>query len=200
MTPPLGSHLSIEEVDDFHENRATARTTSHIETCPQCRSLLTSDARLIAALAALPTWDPSADFSIRLMKRLSPHEAGAAAAALAVPAGHSLRERSARRRVLIGGTVVGTLVTASFGWAVVNPDLALGLAEPAWLDLTGSLWVAVQAISANTVEQPWFGALRDAVATPARALPLIAAAAGVYTVALLGLRRLLTRPAIDAGW
>jgi hypothetical protein len=38
------------------------------------------------------------------------------------------------------------------------------------------------------------------MATPVRALPALVAAAGAYTVALLGLRRLLTRPATDAGW
>ena len=49
-------------------------------------------------------------------------------------------------------------------------------------------------------EQPWFNSARDLVATPARALPLVAGIAGVYAAALIGLRRLLAEPATDAGW
>ena len=55
-------------------------------------------------------------------------------------------------------------------------------------------------MAANAVEQPWFGAVRDTLTTPSRALPVAAAVAGVYAAALLGFRRLLAEPATDAGW
>lgn len=197
MKPHAEVHLSVDELDDFHADRAAVRATSHIETCTDCRALVADDIRLVAALENLRTWDPGIEFTTRVMEQVAPR-----AAPLAAPTAvaHSDRERSARRRVLVGGTLVGGLVTGAFAWASINPELALGLAEPAWRDLTGSLWVTVQAISANTMEQPWFAAVSDAVATPARALPLIGAAAALYTAALFGLRRLLTRPAIDASW
>jgi len=198
MKPHAEGHLSVDELDDFHAGRTTVRATSHIETCAECRALVSEDFRLVAALEQLRTWDPGVEFTDQVMARVAPRTPRVAGP-VAAPA-HSDRERSARRRVLVGGTLVGGLVTGAFAWASINPELALGLAEPAWRDLTGSLWVTVQAISANTMEQPWFAAVSDAVATPARALPLIGAAAALYTAALFGLRRLLTRPAIDASW
>lgn len=197
MKPHVRVHLSVDELDDFHAGRAAVRATSHIETCADCRALVADDIRLVAALENLRTWDPGIEFTTRVMEQVAPRKAPLAAPTAVA---HSDRERSARRRVLVGGTLVGGLVTGAFAWASINPELALGLAEPAWRDLTGSLWVTVQAISANTMEQPWFSAVSDAVATPARALPLMGAAAALYTAALFGLRRLLTRPAIDASW
>ncbi len=196
MKPPINGHLSVDEVDEFHDNRASARVTSHIETCSDCHALLVADSRLIASLVALPTWEPSVNFAERVMSQTAPRVSAAAP----VVSGPTSRERSARRRVLIGGTAVAAVIAFAFGWAVMNPGPALGLVEPAWRDLTASLWVAVQALAANAAEQPWFQSVRDALATPARALPLLAAAAALYTVALFGMRRLLTRPAIDASW
>jgi hypothetical protein len=63
-----------------------------------------------------------------------------------------------------------------------------------------SLWLSLQALSANAAEQPWFVPVRDTLATPARAVPALIGVAGVYLALLLGLRRLLTRPATDAGF
>lgn len=197
MASPL-THLTADELDALHEGQRLLRATSHLETCPDCRALLANDTKLIAALEALPTWDPSPAFLAMVMSRI---ERPVLRPVVAVaPGAPSPRERSARRRVLVASLLTSGLVTAGFAWAFVDPDSAVGLVQPAFQQLTGSLWTSLQAMSANTVEQPWFSTFRDALATPTRAVPVLFAAAGLYAVALLGLRRLLTRPAADAGW
>jgi hypothetical protein len=197
MTASPLTHLTADELDALHEGQRLLRATSHLETCADCRALLASDTALIAALEALPTWDPSAEFLTKVMSQIERPVLRPTVAAAGVP---TPRERSARRRVVVASLLTSGLVTAGFAWAFVDPDTAIGLVQPAFQQITGSLWTSLQAMSANTVEQPWFTMFRDALATPTRAVPVLVAAAGLYAVALLGLRRLLTRPAADAGW
>jgi hypothetical protein len=197
MTASPLTHLTADELDALHEGQRLLRATSHLETCADCRALLESDAALISALEGLPTWDPSSEFLNRVMSQIERPILRPVVAVAGVP---TPRERSARRRVLVASLLTSGLVTAGFAWAFVDPETALGLVQPAFQQLTGSLWTSLQAMSANTVEQPWFTTFRDALATPTRAVPVLVAAAGAYAVALLGLRRLLTRPAADAGW
>lgn len=188
-------HLTAEDLDLLLEASPTATVASHLATCPTCRELAVADRRLVTALESLPTWDPSPRFVQRVMNQV-------VARPVTVPllAGPSARERSARRRVLIGGSVLGGLVTAGFAWAFANPGNAIGLVEPAVQQAGQTLWVSVQALSANAAEQPWFVPLRDALATPARAVPTLVGVGALYLVLLLSLRRLLNRPATDAGF
>lgn len=195
MTAALSPHLSADELDLLLEGRSVEHATSHLETCPECRAMVSIDRQVLAAMATLPTWDPSPLFAERVLASID-REVGAVPAAT----GPSDRERSARRRVLIGGSVVGGLVTAGFAWAIANPGTAAGLAQPALQEVGQSIWLSVQALAANTAEQPWFSTVRDALATPARAVPALIAMAAVYATLLMSLRRLLTRPATDAGW
>lgn len=197
MTASPLTHLTADELDALHEGQRLLRATSHLETCADCRALLEQDARLIVALEGMPTWDPSPEFLDRVMSSIERPVLRPAVVAAGVP---TPRERSARRRVLVASLLTSGVVTAGFAWAFVDPDAAIGLAQPAFQQLTGSLWTSLQALSANTVEQPWFTTFRDALATPTRAVPVLAIGAGLYAVALMGLRRLLTRPAADAGW
>lgn len=191
----VAPHLTAEDLDLLLEATPPAKVASHLATCPSCRELAIADRRLVAALESLPTWDPSPQFVQRVMS-----EVVAPPVAVPVVAGPSERERSARRRVLIGGSILGGLVTAGFAWAFANPGNALGLVEPAIQQAGQTLWVSVQALSANASEQPWFVPLRDALATPARAVPTLMGVGALYLVLLLSLRRLLNRPATDAGY
>ena len=197
MTASPLTHLTADELDALHEGQRLLRATSYLETCADCRALLEQDAKLIVALEGMPTWDPSPEFLDRVMSSIERPVLRPVVAAAGVP---TPRERSARRRVLVASLLTSGVVTAGFAWAFVDPDAAIGLAQPAFQQLTGSLWTSLQALSANTVEQPWFTTFRDALATPTRAVPVLAIGAGLYAVALMGLRRLLTRPAADAGW
>jgi hypothetical protein len=190
-------HLTAEELDALHTGAELPRATSHLATCDDCRVMVDLDIRLLAMLEALPSLDPSAGFLPRVLSRIEP---GFARQPVVVDGSETLRARSARRRVLVGGALVGGVAAAGFAWAFANPSAATGFALPAVQEVGDALWLSLQGMVANTVEQPWFGAIRDALASPVRALPALVAAGGAYTVALLGLRRLLTRPATDAGW
>lgn len=191
-------HLTADELDAFHEGAELERATSHLGTCADCRAMVELDVRLLRAFSALPQLEPSAGFLAQVVEAIglgseTPDQAPAIV-------GETVRARDARRRIWIGGAVGGSLVTAGFVWAFANPDAAVGIALPAFREMTDALWFSVQGVVANTVEQPWFGTMRDSLASPARALPALVIVASAYTVGLLSLRRLLTRPATNASW
>jgi len=197
MTPDILTHLSVDELDAFHDGTATPRATSHIATCPQCTELLAGDRRVLALLATLPTWDASPELAARVIARLRPSPD---LVSRATPRPAPDRTIAARRRVVVGGLLTGSLVAAGFAWAAFNPVAARGLASPLVQGITQTLWLAVQAVTANTVEQPWFGAVRDALATPARAVPLLGMAGLTYVAVLAGFRKVLSRSATHASW
>jgi hypothetical protein len=200
MTPDATAHLSADELDSLLTATPIDRATSHIATCPRCQELAARDALLVARLAARPTWDPSPTFAGRVLADLAAGTVTTPTAA-ALPAGvGSDRSLAARRRVMVGGLLTGSLVVAGFVWAAIDPPAAQRLAGPAVQNVTNGLWLGLQALVANTTEQPWFGPLRDALASPARAVPVIGAGALGYVALLVGFRRLLTRSATDASW
>lgn len=193
----LFDHLTADELDALHAGTTLPRVTSHLATCNDCRALVALDTRLIADLGVLTRFEPASGFADQVMPHVNMPRP------IAMPAVTSTdteRSRAARRRVVVGGLLTGGLVVGGVAWAVANPNAALGLTVPAFNDIGQALWLSVQAISANTVEQPWFAAVRDTLATPSRALPALVIAGGAYATVLLGLRRLLTRPATDAAW
>lgn len=197
MTPDILAHLSADELDALHDGTSMLRATSHIVTCPQCAELLESDRRVLALLATLPTWDASPQLASRVIAGLRPSpELVPTTTPLPAPD----RTIAARRRVVVGGIFTGGLVAAGFAWAAFNPVAAQGFAGPLVQEITQTLWLSVQAIMANTVEQPWFGTVRDALASPARAVPLLAVAGLGYAVVLAGFRKLLSRSATHVSW
>jgi hypothetical protein len=58
----------------------------------------------------------------------------------------------------------------------------------------------LQTIVANATEQPWFSSVRDTLATPVSGLLALAVLAGAYAIGLMGLRRLMTEPTVNAIW
>lgn len=197
MNGPLETHLTADALDAVHEGNPSPTTLLHLETCAACRGVAALDARVLAMLGSLPALDPSPQFADRIMVRLDQSRVPVAGS---VAAHHTTREVSARRRVVIGSLFGGGLVTAGFAWAMIDPGTALGLVEPAFRSMTGAAWTSIQALGANAAEQPWFRPLVDSVATPGRALPVIFGVAALYAAGLTAMRRLLTRPAADAGW
>lgn len=196
MNDPLETHLTADALDAIHAGNPAPRVLLHLETCAACREVVALDARVLAMLGSLPQLDPAPLFADRVLARLDRSNVPAVASA----EHHTSREVSARRRVLVGGLLGGGLVTAGFAWAIIEPGTALGLVEPAFRGMTGAAWTSIQALGANAAEQPWFRPIVDAVATPGRALPMLLGAAALYAAGLTAMRRLLTRPAADAGW
>jgi predicted anti-sigma-YlaC factor YlaD len=188
-------HLTADELDAFLTDSSSHLVASHLATCPACATMVERDGRLIAMLAALPYFDASAGFSDRVLRGITPRQALAAVPVLATP-----RSVAARRRAIGALLVAGGGMAAGFAWASAHPADALRWSAPALQDTGHALWLSLQTVVANATEQPWLSSLRDAVSTPARALFATAAVAGAYAVGLMGLRRLMTEPATDAGW
>lgn len=188
------NHLTADELDALLVGAESPRAMSHLATCPSCVAMRELDVRLVTVLGGLPTWEPSADFPERVMARVQIRPVLAALPRVVTP-----RERSARRRVVVASVATGGALAAALVWAAANPAIALGWTAPTVADAGQSLWITLQTIAANTAEQPWFGGVRDALATPTRAFPVLVGGLGAYALALVGLRRLLTEPATDAG-
>lgn len=196
MTPDFLAHLSADELDALHENLASPRATSHFATCQQCRELVAADRRILSLLGALPTWDAAPDLAPRVLARLSaPLATERAPVATSAPID---RAAAARRRVVVLAGVFAVVLGIGFGWALLNPAAASRLATPLIDSLIDTGWLALQAVSANTLEQPWIREIRDALATPARAVPLLALAGVGYALMLTALRKVLSRSASHA--
>lgn len=195
MKPPT-LHLSADDLDALLEGITPPGATSHLETCALCQRMVALDQQLARVLSSLPEEDPSIGFADAIMSEV---RIGAGTVTLPT-ASYSPREVAARRRVWIGGGLAAAAVSGGFVWAALNPADALGFATPAWQQAGQSLWLAVQGVVANTMEQPWFEPVRTGLGSPSRAAVALLGGAGLYALALVGMRRLLTEPTPHASW
>ncbi len=191
MNAPEPHHLTADELDAILDGTTIEGARTHVAGCTICRTMVDLDRQVVDALAVLPLVDPSPGFAPRVMARVTIH---------APPVEVTVRALSARRRVAVGAVLVTAAVTGGFAWAASHPATALAWADPALQGIGQTLWTSLQAAAANMVEQPWFDGTRDLLAAPARAVPIIGAAAALYAAALVGLRRLLSEPVPDARW
>ena len=186
-------HLTIDELDALIAGPSDDRTMSHLATCEVCSNLVARDRRLLAALAALPAFEPAAGFADRVMSRVTVRAAPVAETV-------TPRAMAARRRAIGAGLVVTGAVAGGFVWAGAHPADALRWSAPALQQSGHTAWVWLQAAVANATEQPWFASLRSTLGMPVRSLAVLAGAAVAYAAALIGLRRLMMEPAADAHW
>ena len=191
------SHLTADELDSFLTKSAPPEAMSHLATCHECALMVERDLRVVRALAALPYFDAAPGLSDRVLRGLMPRQAPPV---LVAATGTSPRALAARRRAIGALVLAGGGLAAGFVWAAAHPGEALKWSGPAVQGAGHALWVSLQSVVANATEQPWFASVRDAMATPARALLALAGTAAAYAIALTGLRRLMTEPATDAGW
>ena len=87
------------------------------------------------------------------------------------------------------GSMAGSII-----WSLANQDTLASLGS--WIFAQGGrvLWLGVQGLASNIIEQPWYTALRSLVVDPLRLAVISAAASFVYLGGLLALRRLLALP------
>jgi hypothetical protein len=189
------NHLTADDLDALVADQSSPELSSHLATCAACAKMVASDRRLVVALGALPMYEPAAGFSARVM-------AGVHIAVAPVPVFAPASDRAvAARRRAVGALVVTTGgLLAGFAWATTHPSDALRWSTPAVQGAGHALWTSLQQMVGSAIDQPWFASVRDTITTPLRGLLVTAAVAGVYALALLGLRGLMTEPATDAGW
>lgn len=195
--PHAQNHLTADELDAFLIDKSSPLASSHVATCPSCAAMVAADARVVAALRALPLFNPSAAMSDAIMARIRV----SAAEAVAVPvAGPTPRSVAARRRAVVGLSVGAASLVTGFGWAMLHPADAVRWSSPAVDSAAHTVWLSLQHLVGGAMTQPWFGTVRDTLTSPVHALIASAGVAAVYALALVGLRRLMSEPAPDASW
>jgi len=179
------THLSADDLDAWIEGRLGSARAGHLRHCAECRDLAERERALLELLGALPRLAPAAGFEDRVMARVRvPQPAVAIAPRRSVAP--SLR-RPIAATVLLG-------MAASIAWSLGNRELLESWG--AWLlgESSQLLWVSVQAVASNLLEQPWSREVRSFIAAPGRLLPVLGAASLVYASGLLALRRLMALP------
>jgi hypothetical protein len=85
-------------------------------------------------------------------------------------------------------------MAASIAWSLANQETMAALGS--WLFAQGSqaLWLGLQGLASNLIEQPWYSGLRSLAETPARLALISALGSLAYLGGLVALRRLLAVP------
>ena len=193
MTRPSGAHLSADEIDACLSGAITVALQQHLDQCPACLEQVRVDREIAELIAALPSMSPAEGFSDRVMARV------------AIPDPFALRSLQATRRRLFAAprsfataaallfVLVGSMA-ASVAWSLANQETLASIGT--WLFAQGgqALWLGVQGLATNLIEQPWYTSFRSLVENPARLAVISAMGSLLYLGGLLAMRRLLAVP------
>jgi hypothetical protein len=197
MTDLTHGHLTPEDLDHWLEGTLPSARLVHLEDCPDCFALAHAERRVVAWLGQLPLLAPSAGLSDRVMRAVSVPAPVARAPwrVLAQPSllGPQWRALAASAVLAVGGAGL------SVAWSISHPDQLASLMS--WMGAQAYQfgWTGLQAVVANLAEQPWTGAVRNLLASPARAAFTLGAGILLYASGLLAMRRLLTAPTNGVG-
>ena len=192
MIDPTTGHLTPEDLDLWLEGTLPSSRMVHIEDCPDCFALAHAERRVVAWLGQLPLLAPSAGFADRVMQRVAV-PAPVARAPWRVLAQPSLL--GPRWRAMAAG--VGLAVAGSglsVAWSLGHSDQLASLLSSAGNAAYQAGWTGLQALVANLAEQPWTGAARAFLSTPARVALTLGTGILLYASGLLAMRRLMTAP------
>jgi hypothetical protein len=180
------THLSADDLDAWIEGRLGSARAGHLRHCADCRDLVERERALVELLGTLPRLAPAVGFEDRVMARVRVPQLAPAASRSVVP--------SSRRPVAAIAAAVLVGMAASIAWSLGNRELLDSWG--AWLlgESSRLLWVSVQAVASNLLEQPWSREVRSFIAAPGRLLLVLGAASLVYASGLLALRRLMALP------
>jgi predicted anti-sigma-YlaC factor YlaD len=193
MTRPSGQHLSPDEFDACLSGITNAECSEHLENCDVCREQLRADRELAEQIAALPLVGPKEGFSDRVM------------ASVFIPDPFAIRSlQDTRRRLLstprslaFAATLMLVLVGSMAGsivWSLEHQDTLASIGSWLFAQTGQALWIGVQGVASNVIEQPWYTGFRSLVENPIRLAVISAAVSFVYLGGLLVLRRLLALP------
>ena len=191
MTRALEQHLTADELDLVHENKAGAAVRAHISMCDDCGQLVQSDRQLVHELSRLAMHVPGVGFEERVMAAVRIPEPLSATAAL------RRRVFSTRRSLLTAATLVLGLLGsmgASVAWSLTHREALLAFGRTVKAGLLDIAWTTAQSLATSVIEQPWYAGVRGVLDTPER----LAFALGAVMIGWLGgvllLRRLIALP------
>lgn len=190
MTDLTPSHLTPEDLDLWLAGGLPPGRLVHLDDCPDCFALAHAERRVVALIAALPVIAPAAGLADRVMAavRVPPAPVRAPWRVLVHP---SLL--GPRWRVLAAAAVVAVAgASASAAWSLAHPEAFP--AASAWVAGEASqwFWITVRTLASNVAEQPWYGAARSLLGSPARAALVSACGILLYASGIVAMRRLLT--------
>jgi hypothetical protein len=182
------THLTTDDLDAWIEGRLGSARAGHLRHCAECRDLVERERALADLLGALPRLTPAAGLEDRVMARVRVPQP----APTAVSQRPAVLPSRGRTAAIAASVLIG--MTASVAWSLGNRELLDSWGT--WLlgESTRLLWVSVQAVASNLLEQPWSREVRSFIAAPGRLLPVLGAASLVYASGLLALRRLMALP------
>ena len=193
MTRPSGSHLSADEIGACLSGAPAPEVQQHLEQCRACLEQVEADREIIEQIRSLPLMSPSEGFAERVM------------ASVIIPDPFAIRSLQATRRRLFGTprsfaaaasllvVLLGSMA-ASIAWSLANQETMAGLGS--WLFAQGgeALWLGLQGLATNLIEQPWYNGFRSLAENPARLALISALGSLAYLGGLVALRRLLAVP------
>jgi hypothetical protein len=193
MTRPSGAHLTPDEIEACISGAPAPEAQRHLDRCQACLEQVRIDGEIAEQIAALPLMSPAEGFAERVM------------AAVRIPDPFAIRALTATRRrwlatrksfAIAAGLVLalaGSMV-GSVAWSLANQDTLAAVGS--WLFAQGAqaLWLGVQGLASNLIEQPWYTGLRSLLENPARLALFSALGSFAYLGGLLALRRLLAAP------
>jgi hypothetical protein len=152
---------------------------------------LRADREIAEQIAALPLMGPEEGFSDRVM------------ASVIIPDPFAIRSMQATRRRLFAapkslaagfllfllGSMAGSVV-----WSLTHQATLASIGS--WLISQGgqAIWLSVQGLASNFIEQPWYSGIKGLTETPGRLALFSGLASVAYLAGLVALRRLLTVP------
>jgi hypothetical protein len=193
MTRASGSHLSADEFDACLSGVSTPEIQQHLDQCPECLDQLKIDREIAEQISSLPLMSPAEGFADQVMARV------------VIPDPFAIRSFQATRRrlfasprslataagfaLLLLGSMVGSVV-----WSLGHQETISALGS--WLFAQGgqALWLGLQGVASNLLEQPWYSGFKSLTQNPGRLALFSALASFAYLGGLLALRRLLTVP------
>jgi hypothetical protein len=193
MTRPSGAHLSLDEIDACIEGAPAPELQSHLDGCQMCLEQVRTEREIAEQIAALPLMSPADGFTERVM------------AAVVIPDPFAIRSIQASRRRLFANrkslAVAAGLVLFLLGsmagsvvWSLAHQETLASIGS--WLFAQGSqaVWLGVQGLASNLIEQPWYSGFRSMAENPARLAVVSALGSFAYLGGLFALRRLLAAP------
>jgi hypothetical protein len=193
MTRPSGPHLLPDDFEAWLSGALAPELQRHLAECQACLEQARTDREIADQIAILPLLSPEEGFADRVM------------ASVSVPDPFAIRSLQAARRRLFAtpksfaaaaslALVLLGSMAGSIAWTLTHQQTLASLG--AWLLTQGGqvMWLGVRGVASNFIEQPWYGAIRSAVETPARLAMISALMSLAYLGGVFALRRLLAVP------